>query len=451
MFQENVRKGFAVMPINLYFEYGLYSFLNLLPYMLIALYPVRNKLKISNGATLLIVIFLCVLEWFSSILVTFNIDTAIVYVALLITQIVFYCLVVKQPIGKSLFLLIALANIASFIEVIAKFAEGQFFPELAVQQNRWSFSVCIIGVQLCVLIPLFLYIKRYYTPIMERDKTVGIWRLLWLIPFTLYFVWYIYMFMSDVVITEIFYDVTNIFIQAAFVVGFLVTHHALIHMIDILNKNARLNEKEHQYVLQLSKYNILNEHVDDIKKSRHDLRHHLNVISSYAKDEKTKELLEYINSYDKALNEHTTAFYCDNYPVNSLIGHFATRADNAGVRMRIRVSLPENTPFSNDVLTVIFGNLLENAIEAAELEGQGSEIDVGGYISNGFLYIHVNNTCTKELEFDKEGYPISDKSSREIHGIGLRSVGDTVTKYNGIIEITLENNVFSVRIMLPIK
>lgn len=41
-----------------------------------------------------------------------------------------------------------------------------------------------------VWVPLFIYMKKVYTPAVEREPSGLEWRYLWLIPFTFYIIWY---------------------------------------------------------------------------------------------------------------------------------------------------------------------------------------------------------------------------------------------------------------------
>ena len=73
----------------------------------------------------------------------------------------FYFLAIKENVGKLVFVFINISNFANFVVMCAKCVEGHIFPQLAVENNKWSFSLCTMIVQLIFIPLLFLYFKKY--------------------------------------------------------------------------------------------------------------------------------------------------------------------------------------------------------------------------------------------------------------------------------------------------
>lgn len=413
--------------------------------MFIALYPVRNKLRLPRSGIILSLIFLCVLDCVRTFLIKDGFPSSILSLLTLAIQIGFYLFVVQQRIGKSIFFLLCLSNIASFNGMIAKCVEGIIFPSYAQQSDRWSFSLCLLIVELVTLIPLFLYIKKVYVPTIKRDKKETVW----IVPATFYLIWYVFIFMNSLPTLTILVSRKLAFFAIAVIGGSLLIYHSIIRFVDEQNKNEALQRREYHYQLQLSKYKNLQNRIEETKKVRHDLRHHLNVIAQYVRDEKKQELLTYLDRCNKVLTNHTTVLYCDNYPINSLLCHFAARADNSGCRIQAFVVLPEEISIPNEELTILFGNLLENAVESVEKIGEETEISINCKLDHEFFYLDIRNPCTGKPSLDGNGFPVSQKGKD--HGIGLRSVRDIVKQYEGMIEFDYEDNVFSVQIILPLK
>ena len=69
----------------------------------------------------------------------------------------FYFLAIKENVGKLVFVLLIVSNFANFVVMCAKCVEGHIFPQLAVENNKWSFSLCTMIVQLIFIPLLFLY------------------------------------------------------------------------------------------------------------------------------------------------------------------------------------------------------------------------------------------------------------------------------------------------------
>ena len=102
----------------------------------------------------------------------------------------FYFLAVKKHFGKTLFTLLMISNIANLAVITAKTFEGLIFPKLAVQNYRWSFSLMLFIVEIILAVPVFLYMRKVYTPAVEKEPSGFEWKYLWLIPATFYVMWY---------------------------------------------------------------------------------------------------------------------------------------------------------------------------------------------------------------------------------------------------------------------
>lgn len=89
---------------------------------------------------------------------------------------------------------------------------------------------------------------------------------------------------------------------------------------------------------------------------------------------------------------------------------------------------------------VILGNLLENAIEAAE-QTKEKWLLVDIRFRQGILRIDIENSFSGTL---KEGRKIE----KDNHGIGLGNVKKIVEKYEGSVEICPQNTTFDVKLIL---
>ena len=109
--------------------------------------------------------------------------------------------------------------------------------------------------------------------------------------------------------------------------------------------------------------------------------------------------------------------------------------------------------FMKDVdLYVLFGNVLDNAMEAVEkIESKEKRIiSMNVYAENGALKIFTSNYYEGELVINEYGIPNTTKNDKEYHGIGLRSVALIAESYGGKSKIKAEDGIFSLEITIPI-
>ena len=96
-------------------------------------------------------------------------------------------------------------------------------------------------------------------------------------------------------------------------------------------------------------------------------------------------------------------------------------------------------------ITTIFGNLLDNAIDACDsVFGKERFINIKLSSYNDFIVIQISNTSKNIVKWI-DGKPASDKGKN--HGIGLINVENVVRKYNGSMLLEEKGGVFTCNII----
>lgn len=99
----------------------------------------------------------------------------------------------------------------------------------------------------------------------------------------------------------------------------------------------------------------------------------------------------------------------------------------------------------------IFGNLLNNSIEAA-LKVTNPEKRIIALIvdkANGFVRIHIENFFCGKIQY-MDGIPQTSKPNNEYHGYGLKSIKYMLDHYHGNISFEVMDDIFCVNIIIPI-
>ncbi len=105
--------------------------------------------------------------------------------------------------------------------------------------------------------------------------------------------------------------------------------------------------------------------------------------------------------------------------------------------------------FKGADICLILGNLLENAVEAAEKAKKKKYIKIQMKYDRGNLLIFLMNSYQGRLIKMKDKRLKSTKSDAGNHGVGLPSVYRAVAKYNGTV--TVDDSIperFLVRVVL---
>ena len=100
----------------------------------------------------------------------------------------------------------------------------------------------------------------------------------------------------------------------------------------------------------------------------------------------------------------------------------------------------------------IFGNALDNAIESVETLADSSKrlIRVSVSAQNVFLLIRVENYFESAVHQEGGEFKSTKKNAKGYHGFGIKSIRYAAEKYGGSVSITMEDNWFNLRVLIPL-
>lgn len=124
-----------------------------------------------------------------------------------------------------------------------------------------------------------------------------------------------------------------------------------------------------------------------------------------------------------------------NIVIDSLIGYWYVTAKKKGIDFTVNISIPMKMPFKGADICLILGNLLENAVEAAEKVEGKKYIKIQMKYDKNNLLLFVMNNYKGQLVKIKDKRLKSTKSDAGNHGVGLPSVYRAVDKYHGTVVV----------------
>lgn len=428
------------------FEAILYSLVNFLPYLLLALFPFRDSLRFSTRRTagLILLLTICQIGIGMSIILFEPEYKSVLSIISTLLYGIFYCAAVRAGFGRTLFLLLLISNAANFIVMLSKCIEHLFFPQMALESYRITFSICMLCVQ-CLLIPvLFWFIQKYICPVFACADSDSIWRFLWLIPATFYLIWYYHCYFSllEQSPTEIAIRIDHSVFLFFVNIGALFVYYIVCRMIQEMNANLELKLKNQQLSIRNMQYQNLKERMEDARRAKHDLRHHLKVIYSFMDNGKYAKLKNYLREYAQTLPPESPICFCDHPTVNPLLVWYAGQAKEHNIRFEVRISLPAEIHVSDSDICVLLGNLLENAMDACIAQSHGERLIrvSGGLQSEYALVFTIDNTYETPIRQAKDGEFLSSKHGGA--GIGIHSVQNIVSQYNGVASFRYDDTMF---------
>lgn len=181
-----------------------------------------------------------------------------------------------------------------------------------------------------------------------------------------------------------------------------------------------------------------------IRRMRHDLRNHMTGLLGVLHDGDREQAEEYIRLMlkDSADCRAQDVSRSGNAVVDAIVNYKCSQAQKEGIVFDANVFLPSGLPFRAGHLAIIFGNLLDNALEACrELEDRERWIRLEASYAKEVLMISVSNPCN-ERKKDRDGRFGTTKKDRRNHGLGLSSVERAVEPYQGLLEVGCADGLF---------
>lgn len=418
-----------------------------LPYRFLAYYPLRKYLRVKGRFVIAVIAISEILFVGTSMYFLHNgINPRYSEYIHSIVCFVIYSFFIKVDFFKLLFFYLFITEYTMIIRGSSVFLTSLFFPNTAIYYSVES-SIIQLALFIVILPVMIWFFKTTAEKILDSPIS-DIWKTIWLVPMFTVFV--IMMFTgsleNDIVKNWKFFITRICLLICTFVI-----YYILLRSLDVLRERTILEERAKQAEaindLQKAQYNLILKRIEETKIARHDLRQHINLIQAYIDSGDKEALKNYLEAYKKTLPKDTSKTYCKNYAVDVLVRYYAEQARLNDINFYASLDLPTELCISEPDVCVIFGNLIENALEACQRNKSDEKfIRICGKIIGGdYLSITIDNSCDRKPVQEKEQYR---SSKRNETGTGLISVKNIAEKYNGITEFKYENGVFFTSVLL---
>ena len=444
----------------------LYTFLCSFPYMVLVLISFRGHWRfkrsvtfmLASGAIIAQLMLVVSLELFKNNItgipgIVWDTTSSVVYIA-------FIFVTIRERIGKLLFTVLVLTTMGDFIIMSSKCLEGIFFPGNASYRYCLTYHLFIILVMAVVLPVIYQLVFKEIAPpdsdpsgkLVKNGKTVWHpWWYLWLVPAVFYLIWMQHFYADGRTTIEILLDPKNTIFLFLVDAGSVLIYRIIVQSTALYEKNLALLEENHANSIQRLCYESINDRLENMRKTRHDLRHHAALLKEIRQTGDMAALDELIDSYTEQNLLDQPIIFCENETVNIVLAFYSETAYKNNISFSVKAEIPEDVFVEKKDLAVLFGNLLENAAHAAgEAEGERF-IDLTAVYKNTmkgthYLSLSLKNSFVTEPTRNENGVFRSTKHAGD--GIGITSVESITKRYEGACSFTPEEGVFSVSVIL---
>lgn len=189
-------------------------------------------------------------------------------------------------------------------------------------------------------------------------------------------------------------------------------------------------------------YQDLTAQYESIRRMRHDIANHFNAMESLMASGRNTEAKEYLQELNSTPIDSTLGM-CEHPVVDAFLHNKINAAKSSGVEIDAIIDLPANVPISNLDLIRIFGNMLDNALDACA-QCLSPKVSLSCSKAQGCLIVSTTSPIS----------PSDNIKSRRIAGLeqdlGQRVLSDIATKYNGSLIFGENNGIRKTELILNI-
>ena len=177
---------------------------------------------------------------------------------------------------------------------------------------------------------------------------------------------------------------------------------------------------------------------NEMRGYKHDFHHHLQALKGQLEAGQVDRAIAYLEQLDRSLQTVDTLLKTGNVTVDAILSAKLAQARAAGIAVTAEANLPPELPLTDLELSIVIGNLLDNAIEAAANADGDKYIFIKISAYHKMTVVHIENSCGKVKW--KKRMPVSDKGKGR--GIGLLNVKQSIDKYDGDLQLKQDGNRF---------
>lgn len=237
---------------------------------------------------------------------------------------------------------------------------------------------------------------------------------------------------------------------AFLITGFILINYAnfflLILSAKSFNEKEKINHIIQQNEYQQEKYTQLSSAYKKLRKYQHDTKKRFMYINDCIHNENYDAVIPYLESSLEELNSSYSRINTGNLVIDSFVSNYLLLSEDNGIDFKPDLQIDSSLiPINDYDLSIVLGNLLDNAINACNGVQSPDKKYINLYIhtdleSDQFI-IHLINSMHQKTVSDKDNI---------IHGYGLINVKEHIEKLFGIMNSKENKNEFETTVIIPL-
>jgi signal transduction histidine kinase len=331
---------------------------------------------------------------------------------------------------------IILISIESIIALLFGFLDFSIFSK-----NDEFSSIAGMMIVKILLYIVALFINNYKN---IKNKTV--------IPYSYWFaIFFIPITSLLIILTIIEMAADNVYKIIFVIVSLLFVNFFVFYLYDNLSvqqeeryEKLRLFQQNSYYQKQ---FELIKTSLKSTRSFKHDLNNHLAVLKLLVEKNEHNEAMKHIEQMTDAIVTANEYAQSGNIIIDSILNFKLQEAVQHGISISLELNIPEQLYITSYDMSVILGNLLDNAINACSKLEKDKRLDIKIKYKRGRLITKITNTYNGNLNYSGDNL-ITSYEDKENHGMGFKNIKSVLDKYNGEMEIEHTENVFTVVLLM---
>ena len=196
-------------------------------------------------------------------------------------------------------------------------------------------------------------------------------------------------------------------------------------------------------------YRMTKENIALINQKCHDMKHQIQAIRSAGVEEREA----YLTELEDTIQIYEAMVKTGNEVLDTILTDKSLYCKDRGINISCVVDGSQMGFIHTIDLYTLLGNAIDNAIEAVEKFNtiEKRQIDVLAYRQQNFLVLNIVNPVKIEPVYEEsEELPVTIKKDKKYHGFGLRSMKYILEKYDGHLNVKVEDGCFDLKMLIPI-
>lgn len=302
---------------------------------------------------------------------------------------------------------------------------------------RPAVYVLTLSVRAFLVLGAWLLLRDYRFPLGWRDGSIL--TAIFLVPFSL-FVASSYQYLNLGRLADNMIYLATLFFMIVFFLIFLYARNIQYLRAQAEQDRLRIAQLEQQYAYHLEKQKT----EERVRAIYHDMKNHLLILEANPQSPETQASAQALRAQ---IAEYEDFVHTGNDFLDVILRAKAERARERQIAFAVTVAHFDQADFLTPLdLSTIFGNALDNAIEAAEkLPPDKRYMALRVNVERGILAVGVENTMHAE--------PLPARTTKDdafLHGFGLANIRQIVERYGGAMDTRAERGRFHLDIAIPL-